>query len=89
MYEGKKKKLKSTNKWALMKSAFERLTERQLIETIFPLAKCSLLAVEMLQSPKSVCDPVCDPAELLVAAKWGKTQTGSNLPFVVRLTDRW
>lgn len=38
-----------------MKSAFERLTERQLIETIFPLAKCSLLAVEMPQSPESVC----------------------------------
>lgn len=30
-----KNKLKSTNKWAFMKSAFERLAERQLIETIF------------------------------------------------------
>lgn len=44
----KKNKLKSTNKWALLESAFERLAERQLIETIFPLAKCNLLAVEML-----------------------------------------
>lgn len=46
MYE-EKNKLKLTSKWAFMKSAFERLVERQLIETFFPFEKCNLLAVEM------------------------------------------
>lgn len=34
MFE-EKNKLKSTNKWAFMKSAFESFVERQLIEIIF------------------------------------------------------